>query len=165
MKKYCFVILVALLTGCAGLLEQPSSGPAPQASASNESFDMTISPIYEFGRFPIGFKLSVVNKTEKDLEIDWNRTSFVDNGSSRAGFMFEGIRFADRNNPKQPDFVFAKGTFTKDIFPTANVEWNTRISRPDWTFKELNSNCGVSLSVKADGKEVRQNVILPSVAR
>jgi len=148
-------------TSCIGFNQSPS-GPAPEASAGNEYYDVKISVLYEYGRFPTAFKLTLKNKTAKDLEIDWNRTSFIENGSTKGGFMFEGIAFVDRNSPKQPDFVFANGVFCKDIYPAAHVEWNTRLQRPTWTFTDLYPNSGVSLSVKVEGKEVRQNVVISS---
>lgn len=63
------------------------------------------------------FELRVTNKTRHDVEIVWNETMFVSDGQTNGGFMFEGVVFSRRDEPKQNDVVFPGTTFKKVIFP------------------------------------------------
>lgn len=63
------------------------------------------------------FELRVTNKTRSDVEIVWNDTMFISDGQTNGGFMFEGIVFSKRDDPKPNDVVFPGATFKKTIFP------------------------------------------------
>ena len=65
------------------------------ANKYTDYFRMEISPICEYSGC-IGFKLEVKNLTNKDLELDWNKTLYVQNGNTSGGFIFEGIMYKDR---------------------------------------------------------------------
>jgi len=150
-------------------------------SAENEYFKATIIPAepreyaYE-GNYPTGiittpgensgyilkkaytaFILTIVNKTSQDLELDWNKTLYIYNGETKGGFMFEGIVYKDRNNPKPPDIIFANSTFTKVIFPNSNVQFTS------WGWEHiplpLGEN-GIYLVVKVGEKEIKEKLNL-----
>lgn len=61
--------------------------------------------------------LVIRNKTNSNLEVNWNKTLFITNGQTSGGFIFEGVVYKDRNNQKAPDIVFANGSMTKTIWP------------------------------------------------
>jgi hypothetical protein len=104
------------------------------------------------------FLLRVENKTLKDLELDWNKTLFIENGKTNGGFMFEGIVYKDRNNPKPPDIIFGNSIFEKVIFPN-NLVFFLSDMRPRWghTPFHLGEN-GVYLTIKVDGREINQKL-------
>jgi hypothetical protein len=162
---YALGISVLIILGCASCA---SSGPREVSSYSfaggvyeNESFSVKVLPTGSLGMWkkygPEAFALQVENKTDSTLEIDWNRTLFMDNGQSRGGFMFEGIKYNDRNAAKSPDIVGPNSIFRKSIWPNVLVQRFTS-SWSHFSFgwdKGDQGKYGVSLSVKKDGKEVR----------
>jgi hypothetical protein len=157
----CAHILVAI----AGVLMIVGSGttqPAVRAlateaaTATNAAFVARLEPICR--NTCSGFVLVIENKTDKDLEIDWNRTLFLDNGTTRGGFMFEGVVFRDRNNPKPPDIVFEKNRFSKMIWPNNLVEF-TSGRYGGWSHNDLPlGTVGVYLTVRQGQNELRERL-------
>jgi len=84
-------------------------------TATNNYFVADIFPHCSYGCR--SFSLTIENKTDKDIELDWNKTLYISNGTTSGGFMFEGVVYKDRNNPKTPDIIFAKSKFSKTIWP------------------------------------------------
>lgn len=168
---YALGLVVFIILGCAsGGYE--NSGPRKRTTynhsggtTENEYCSIKIKPTGSYGmQFgPEAFVISIQNKTDSTLEIDWNRTLFLDNGQSRGTFMFEGVKFSDRNAQKAPDIVGPNGSFKKSIWPNTNVYYSSGIG---WSHKNMlgysgrTGKYGVSLSVKVDGKEIRQQVEL-----
>ena len=64
-----------------------------------------------------GILLSVHNKTDKDIELVWDKTLYIKDGQTSGGFMFEGVVYKDRNETKQNDIIFANSNFQKVIYP------------------------------------------------
>lgn len=131
-----------------------------KATASNEHFVVTMEPVYEYSSF-VAFKLSIQNKESQPIEIDWNRTQFIENGQTRGGFMFEGMRYVEMNAAKQPDIVLANSSFSKTIWPIARVErastwWHDRILPRD----QFIGTYGISLLVLAGERQVRENITM-----
>jgi len=95
----------------------------PIQKATNEYFKSTMEPVIFLSSGdstsirPLAFALTILNKTNKDLELDWNKTLFIQRGVTSGGFMFEGISYRDRNNSKSPNIIFANSRFWKFIYP------------------------------------------------
>ena len=103
----------------------------------------------------VSMVITIDNKSNKTLEINWNRTLFIDNGQTRGGFMFEGIMYIKRHETRQPDLVFPQQTFSKQLFPVINV---ARDDEGNWIHNELKQGeYGVSLLFTVDGQEMRTN--------
>ena len=84
----------------------------------NPSYGVAFEPLKEEAAFFVYFRLSVSNKTDKDLRIDWNKTRYLRNGTAYGVFVFQGIEPDDiKNETIPPDIVPAGGTFTKKITP------------------------------------------------
>lgn len=95
--------------------------------------------------------LSVENKSNNDLEIDWNKTVYLMNGSSNGGFMFDGIVYLQRNAPKSPDVVLSKNRLDKIILPNNLVSFEN-----NWHHEELpEGENGISLVYVMNGTEKR----------
>jgi len=67
-----------------------------------------------------GFHLSVKNKTNSILKINWANSSFNYNGSSY-GIFIEGQKYIDQNTPMNPTILPAKGSMSKEIFSSDQV--------------------------------------------
>lgn len=80
------------------------------------------------------------------------------------GFMYEGIAYQDRNNPKPPDIVFPKIKFQKTIIPNILVEFSSR--RWVWYTNEMqDGENGIYITLNVNGKEVREKLVVNLSAR
>lgn len=168
MKKHiCFwgslaILASSVVAGCAGLgLPMPErwlSTPAT-ATVENAAFTASITPRCH-GLGCEAFAFTLVNKTDKNLELDWNKTLFVTGGQTSGGFMFEGIVYRDRNNQKSADVIFAKGTLTKTIWPNNLVSFSAgRYGGWDHGSMPRGEN-GAYLTVVLDGKELHEKLVV-----
>ena len=106
------------------------------------------------------FLLEIENKTDGDLELDWNKTLYILNGITSGGFMFEGIAYKDRNNSKLPDIIFAKSKFSKLIQPSSLVYFS-RGRYGEWENKNMpTGENGVYLTVVVDGREIKEKITI-----
>jgi len=134
----------------------------------NEIFDAELKPAgIKSGDTQVykAFLLFLRNKTDKELEIIWDKTLFIYNGQMNGGFMFEGIIHEDREKPKPPDIVPPKGTFLNKIWPNSLVFFYVPEKRAyyegAWIHRELNpGQNGVSLTVKSGEREINEKIFL-----
>lgn len=108
----------------------------PAFQSSNEYFNLLISPVCS-GYGCEAFTLNLTNNTDKDIEIDWNRTLYLVHNQTHGGFMFEGIVYRDRNNPKPPDIVFAHSTLRKTIWPNDLVYFSSGTRYANWSHEAM----------------------------
>ena len=111
-----FGFTLTIATGCAPTLISIST-PEIQ-TVENSYYTTQFEPLAEDKNYFDSFRLKVVNKTRKDLEIDWNKTRYIYNGRDIGVFVFKGI---EPENIKSltipPDTIPAGQSFTKDISP------------------------------------------------
>jgi len=109
------------------------------------------------------FRLTVTNRTDKNLEIDWNKTRYVYNGSSRGVFVFKGIKPEDIKNLTIPsDIIPARSTLSKEISPYKLIarapvreSGSERGIYPGLLPKGEN---GIRLLVRQNGKEIAEKM-------
>lgn len=156
-----FIILIALVTlieGC-GLITSYKywKSEAIRKSVDNEYFSAKIFTVACDRRGCDAFLLSVKNKTDKALELNWNKTLYIVHGQTSGGFMFEGILYQDRNSPKSPDIIFPNGEFNKRVWPNNLVELSSVTY--GWNNNPMPSGeNGVYLTVNVDGKEINEKL-------
>jgi|LWDU01.1.fsa_nt_gi hypothetical protein len=159
MKRILLLILplVFVLQGCVTTAERYWESDAVRDS----DFNALISPSDCLGGLwgCSSFILTIKNKTDKDLEINWNKTMFIKDGQTSGGFMFEGVLYSDRNNTKSPDIVFPGSTLQKEIFPSILVYYSSG-RYGGWRHDVIPSgrSTGVYLTVNIDGKEVNKRI-------
>lgn len=163
MKKLLFVPFLLLCGGCAMFQSHYIFKYEPMLQkASNEVYDASIAPITDQWGCK-AFQLTVKNKTSKNIEINWNKTLFISQGQSSGGFMFEGIVYLQRNNPKQPDVVFPNASLSKEIMPNNLVEYRNGEygGAGGWENNPMEpGENGIYLSVDVDGKEVGEKMTI-----
>lgn len=182
MKKIMLVFAVMLmLVMVSSCLQRQVYAPDPPEAwsyksisnpADNKNFTVSITPAY-WSSYRQGygwhaFDLSVVNKTNKNIEIVWDKTLFISDGSTRGRFMFEGVVYKERNDPKPNDVVFANSTFTRLILPCALVEYMSaisiggRIQYPAKWFHHIipPGETGAYITVKVDNNEISEKVLI-----
>jgi predicted small lipoprotein YifL len=161
-------VALVSLTGCAGVYSPPAHSPPAQwksapdmATVENKQFTAHLKPVC--GSYNGGceaFVLSIVSKTDKNIEVNWNKTLYISGGQTSGGFMFEGIVYKDRNNQKPPDVVFGNGTLTKTIWPNNLVNYVSG-QYGGWvhvTMPQGDNGAYVTLSI--DGKEISERLFV-----
>ena len=98
-----------------------TSTPASQA-VSARSYKVGLEPLKKNAPFFNWFRLTVTNTSDRDMEIDWNRTRYFHNGRDAGGVFFEGIEPDAIKNATVPGALIRPGeTFTRDIAPVKLV--------------------------------------------
>jgi hypothetical protein len=124
------LLLLLVLAGCAPT-KMWTSSPVIQTS-SNPYYEAQIEPLTRDHNFFVSFRLVVTNRTDIDLEIDWNKTRYFHNNRIGGAFVFKGI---DPKTVKEltipPDIITPGQTFSKEIMPVKLIAWSPlRESRP-----------------------------------
>jgi len=146
-------VLLLLISGCVRYVWK--SDP-PNRSIENEYFTAEISPYPCHNSICSAFRLTVKNKTNKNLELNWNKTLYIVHGQTSGGFMLEGVVFKDRNNPKSSDIIFPGGELSKTIWPNNLVEFSSRYG---WLNGSMpTGENGIYLTVAIDGKEISEKI-------
>ena len=102
------------------------------------------------------FDISIENKSQNDIEIVWDKTYYIEDNRTLGGFMFEGIVYKDRANPKPPDIIFPATRFFKRLYPNNLVYFYQ-----GWYNKYIpEGNNGIYLTMNIKGKEVREKLML-----
>ena len=148
-----------------------TSHPAIQ-NAGNTYYDVQFEPLKKDNNFFEFFLLSVSNKSDQDLEIDWNQTRYIYNGKLYGGFAFEGIRPEDIKNSTIPSAVIPKGSrFSKEIAPIklmAFVPLRDKRLGPDHAGISPGplpaGENGIFLVIRQNGKEVREKIAVNIVS-
>ena len=119
IKIWSVLFLLILLTACAPTkkIKDWISSPSVQ-KGGNKSFGARFEPLKGDKKFFVSFRLSVMNKTDKSLKIDWNKTRYIHKGQPYGGFVFYGIDPATIKDSIPPDFIEPGKLFSKEIFPT-----------------------------------------------
>lgn len=162
--RYFIIVLICLvglfaIVGSGGPRYVYIASPFVQTS-SNDFFEAEITPLCPNGKGCKFFELEIKNKTDKDIELDWNKTLYISNGTTSGGFMFEGIVYKDRNNPKPPDIVFANRTFRKIISPNNLVNFSSG-RYGGWTNENMpTGENGVYLTIRVGDKEINEKIII-----
>lgn len=154
-----FAVLVTLISGCVTTRYVWKSDPVNR-SIENEYFTAEISPASCDSWGCEAFRLTVKNKTNKNLELNWNKTLYIVHGQTSGGFMFEGVIYKDRNNSKSPDIIFPGGKLSKGIWPNNLVEFSSG-RYGGWRHESMPSGeNGVYLTVAVDGKEISEKLTI-----
>ncbi len=118
IKIWSVLVLLIVLTACAPTkkIKNWVSSPSVQ-KGGNKSFEARFEPLKGDKKFFVSFRLSVMNKTDKNLKIDWNKTRYIYKGQPHGGFVFYGIDPATIKDSIPPDLIAPGKLFSKEIFP------------------------------------------------
>ena len=114
IKSWSVIFLLILLTACAPTkkIKNWVSSPSVQ-KGGNQSFEARFEPLKGDKKFFVSFRLSVRNKIDKRLKIDWNKTRYIYKGQPYGGFVFYGIDPATIKDSIPPGFNRARKTIFK----------------------------------------------------
>ena len=114
------IFVVSILIGCAATPKEWVSAPASR-NVENNTFKAELEPEKNGKRTFVSFRLTLTNKTDQPMEINWNQTRYLFNGKPNGLFWFRGIdpRTIKGNIP--PDIIPGRSRFEKMIFPVKLV--------------------------------------------
>ena len=148
-KISLYMIFIFLLPACSSSQYVWKSDP-PLQSYNNRYFAISTVPIILFDGYG-AFAIKVKNKTNRNIEVDWNRTIFISNAEANGGFMFQGIAYERRNCRIPPDIIPPYRTLRKIVFP------NNLVVKSDdvWVHKPMQKGeNGLYITVRINGKNM-----------
>ena len=153
-----FFLIAFLLAGCATPEYTWNIEPSTQ-TVENEYFSASLTPAF-FGNSLTGyesFRIKIKNKTAVDIELDWNKTLYIENNQTKGGFMFNKcIAYKGTNNSKPPDIIFPGSTLRKRVWPNALVSYHH-----GWRNDDIPpGQNGIYLTIKVQDKEVKEKLLL-----
>ncbi len=124
LKRIELMIFLSLFmaAGCVTTKKIWTSHPVAQ-KAANPAYEARLEPVTKGHDFYVMFKLEITNKSDKNLEIDWNRTRYLYNGRSHGIFVFKGIDPKTVKTAIPLDIIPPGVTFSKEIAPLKLVAW------------------------------------------
>jgi hypothetical protein len=161
-------ILLFVLSGCTPMpMKTWTSSPVNQ-TAQNPYYEVQFEPLKQNNNFFEIFRITVENKTDNNLEIDWNKTRYIFNGRARGVFVFKGINPEDIKNLTIPADTVPPGTkFSKEISPAKLVAFAPIRDRTDSAAKSGFSpgvipegENGIYLVIRTFEQEMRDNITL-----
>jgi len=161
--KEASIALLLLLSACVEIPGVTWVSEPATATVDNPFFTAQLTPRCGGYGGCNSFSLIIRNKTDKNIEINWNKTLYVSDGQTSGGFMFEGVIYRERNNPKPPDVVFGNGTFSKVIWPNNLVHYSSGRYGGWENLRMPTGENGAYLSVVVDGKEISERIIVTLV--
>jgi hypothetical protein len=174
MRKHSILGMIVFLMIIPGCIPAKiwTSHPEIQTSG-NKYYNVQFEPLKNDNNFFEMFLLTVSNKSDKDLEIDWNQTRYIYNGKLYGGFAFEGIRPEDVKNSTIPSAVIPKGSrFSKEITPLklmAFVPLRDTSVGPDKSGISPGplpaGGNGIYLVIRQNGQVVRERITLNIVSK
>lgn len=126
-----------------------------------DTFTMDSNPFFDLKLTTtdcLSYNLTVTNKTQKDLEIIWAKTMYIDeNNTTNGGFMFGNeTYYEDRDKPKSISHIFANDSLTKTIYPSYLAYW-----KRGWVNGYLpKGRIGVYLTLRSNGVEVNHRLYI-----
>ena len=159
-----FAIMLISFVGCSVFAMYKWKSVPVNAVVENEKFEVHLLSNCKNGSAMYGgckgFILEIVNKMDKNIEVNWNKIFYISGGQTSGGFMFEGIVYKDRNDPKSPDIVFGNSTFRKTIWPNNLVDF-TSGKYGGWRHDSMPvGENGAYISLIIDGKEVNERLFV-----
>lgn len=153
MKKIIaleFLFLSFLLHGCTTMhaVWNPS-----EATSENDIVRLSLKPGCNSKKC-YGFQLNINNKTDKPLEIDWNKSYYLLNGQTNGGLMTTGVVISQRNLLRPPDIILPRGGYDKPVWPSSFTNLQIDITSVEWINSDLpEGKQGVYLTFRQGNRE------------
>ncbi|GAB6905720.1 conserved hypothetical protein [Desulfosarcina cetonica] len=121
MSNYFYVVwavILSLFLGCTHQNIRAIYYSEPEIQeVSNAAFDARIEIEKQKNPFYVSFQLTLTNKTNAALAIDWNRTRYLHKGEDLGVFVFQGIDPESVKTGIPKETVAPRATLSKRISP------------------------------------------------
>ena len=132
LKKFELVMLIGplILFGCAGSSALWSSNPTFE-QVENPYFRAFVKPKMNINGFFVMFHLKVTNRSDENLEIDWNESQYLFQGEAAGPLVPVGTNPRLVRKGRIPLEKIAPGqTLAKDIGPFRFVSLTPSLNKP-----------------------------------
>lgn len=124
---FLFLICFALW-GCSGV-QSPSrmvwTATPEIRTVDNQLFRASVEPRKGESPYYAFFLLTVKNRSDRDLVIDWNASRYLFNGKPQGLMVFQGIDPAAVKTETVPPETIAPGeVFSREIMPMRLIAWS-----------------------------------------
>lgn len=168
-KYFAGLIMVAVAGAWIGFTALSAWGAPPVdrsridsrevvSARSNPYYSAILSWRWSLGQCCDSFLLHVVNNTNKPLEILWDKTFFVHNGTRDGGFVF-GQRACNYTDLPRASSIPPGGSFETEVWPEVLVHSQTSPQTCSHSFLERGRD-GIFLTIKGDGVKMRETITL-----
>lgn len=100
-----------------------TAGPESR-EVDNRWFNARVEPRKGASAFYSFFLLTITNKSDSDLVVDWNDSRYLFNGSPRGMLVFEGIDPQQVKTATVPSETIAPGAvFSRVVMPLERIAW------------------------------------------
>lgn len=159
------VILMLASLGCSAVVYEYASSPVSKR-IETQVFIASVTPGKEDTHYFSFFTLDIENKSDTDIEIDWNKTRYLHDGKNRGGFVFAGIEPARVREQSIPNEVIRPKTqFSKQIFPLAKIalaerkDYSAGKDKPGLYGGKLpNGENSILLAIQSNGQLIRKKI-------
>jgi hypothetical protein len=161
---FMFGFALTITTGCAPTLISIST-PEIQ-TVENSYYSAQFEPLAEGKNFFDKFSLKVANKTDKDLEVEWNKTRYLYNGHDLGIFVFSGIQPEDiKNLTIPPEIIPAGHSFSKVITPLKLLAREPISGKSNQAGKLTsgpipNGESGILLFIRQNGNQIKEKITI-----
>lgn len=137
MKKILIIILLMIPTfgfsqvknaGCYLRMEKPVKSD----TLSVEDENIKIS--FVFNSYNYFCKISIQNKTDAPISIDWDKFIMVLEGESHQ-ILFDNTQMINKDSPKGESVIAPQSQLSRNIAPVSYIELNLSLYRKGWVKK------------------------------
>jgi len=158
-RLFCctLVILVTVTLSTCGTTRQTWKSEPEHQRLSNDYVDVELSPVCDQGGCQ-AFQLSVSNKTDQIIEINWNKSIYISHDTPARGFMLTGTTFHDKDKPKPPVVIQPHSSHSETIWPSV-LAYSLR-GQMKWVKHGImdRGEHGLNLSLKRGDKEMSERL-------
>lgn len=154
MRRYCAPPLaITVLSAIA--CKAPSTGIEYRTVKQKPAYIVTLEA-YPGNQY---FSISIKNKSEQDIVVNWSRCQFIQNGGTDGTFTFGTEQYWDEGEQTiPPTTVISGGTIERNLYPKTLRYWakNNPIPwvRRTWFWKTIDaSQVGAIISISCEGQE------------
>jgi hypothetical protein len=129
MKKivrFPWIVMVALVLGCAHPAPVTYFSKPEVGKITHDFFEAQIEILKLDNPFYVAFQLTVMNKSNAPLEIDWNKTRYLIGTEDNGVFVFEGIDPETLKTGIPKELVAPGQTLSKQIMPRKTLAFAGR---------------------------------------
>jgi hypothetical protein len=123
-----WLLMGLALWGCSAIQPPPKGVWRAQPEyreVDGQRFSVSISPQKGAAPFYAFFVLTIANRSEADLIVDWNASRYLFNGRPEGMMVFEGIDPQMVKAATVPPETIAPGAvFSREIMPLRRIAWS-----------------------------------------
>jgi len=170
MNKLLFFVLSCIFTfaGCVSVPEVAWISDPSIQSIDTDTYSIRFEPIKRGGNFFEFFRLTVLNKGNQNIVLDWNSTRYLYQGRENGSFVFAGIDPKAVQEGAIPSDTIPPGdVFSRDIVPLKLIAFAPYRSR---NIKDEQSGIsggiipagknGALLAMELNGQKIREGISL-----